>query len=66
MIRKTLAWLGLLVALVSNGCGSKPQGLLTAPLTDEQKQAIRDEDQRVAEEESPGNPTTQGKTNPRK
>lgn len=66
MTRKTLAWLGLLLSLCCSGCGSKPQGLVTAPLTEEQKQAIRDEDQRTAEEESPGNPTTQGKTKSRR
>jgi hypothetical protein len=56
---KTLREKILLVCLLASvwGCGSRPQGLNTQPLTEEQKAAVRAEDAAIDEAESPGNRT---------
>ncbi|MCS7021316.1 MAG: hypothetical protein NZU63_05775 [Gemmataceae bacterium] len=47
------------MASIVVGCGPKAPMLNTQPLTEEQKAAIRAEDARIDEEESPGNRTRQ-------
>lgn len=50
---KILPSLLLLVGLASlSGCGETHRPLVTDPLTEEQKRQVREEDQRVNEEES--------------
>ena len=51
-MRVFAAFLGLLLFLGVAGCG--PQPLNTAPLTDEEKAKIKQQDQRVEDEERSG------------
>jgi len=59
-MRYLLTAAAFLALAAAAGCGSGTAGptqVNTTPLTPEQKQAILDDDQRVDEEESPGNKT---------
>jgi len=47
--------------LCSLGCGGSGTTLNTAPLTEEQKRKIAEEDRRIEEDESPGNKTLKSK-----
>ncbi|MCI0704947.1 MAG: hypothetical protein L0241_28130 [Planctomycetia bacterium] len=56
-MRKILP-LGLsLLLAVAIGCGGNQTQLNTAPLTEEQKRQIAEEDKKIDDEESPGNRT---------
>jgi hypothetical protein len=50
-----------LVAVVSTGCDSPKVSGSTAPLTDEEKRKIAEQDRQIEEEESPGNKTRRTK-----
>ena len=51
----------LLAGLAAVGCGGPDVSGSTAPLSDEEKRQIAEQDQRINEEESPGNKTNKPK-----
>jgi hypothetical protein len=55
-MRKLIRLVGLLALAAAAGCGNSTT-LNTAPLTDEEKRKIKEEDQRIDEEERSGSGT---------
>ncbi|MCU0706111.1 MAG: hypothetical protein MUF18_19280 [Fimbriiglobus sp.] len=64
MLRWFVAIVIVFSSLAAVGCGGGTV-INTAPLTEEQKKAIKEEDQRVAEEEG-GKPVKPGKPAPKR
>ncbi len=60
-MRKLLLPLLVVLAAVAAGCGSPNVSGSTAPLSDEEKRKIAEQDKQIDDEESPGNKTLKPK-----